>query len=100
MKLNKYLLDKKVDVIVQIGDQSVLVMLNLNDSLPKIRKELKEIPEIGMKVTLSFAKKTTNHLAIIDSKYEKEKNLMDVIEKNNNGDNILYLVKNLKPNFE
>jgi hypothetical protein len=109
--LIKKLLNKNVDVSVQVGiksSKSVLVSLNLNNNLLEIRQILKQNSEIEMNDTLSFAKKisrvnsdgTNEYMpSEIASEDESEKILDDIVEKID-GNVILYLEKNSKPNWK
>ncbi|RIA91145.1 hypothetical protein C1645_768268 [Glomus cerebriforme] len=98
---------QNVDVSVQIGDStssSVLVSLNLNDNLLRIRQELEQNSEIKMNDTMLFAKKfsiTNNNsiesyvLSEIASEDENKKILNDIIDNI-----ILHLVNNPNPNWK
>ncbi|GBC04062.1 hypothetical protein RclHR1_00550007 [Rhizophagus clarus] len=99
------LLNKNVDVSVQIGiqsSQSVLVSLKLDDKLLFIRQILKQNSEIKMNDTLSFAKKTSRVnsdgttdyvLSEIANEDENEKILRNIIEEIDGNIN-LYLIEN------
>src|SRR4051794_20291533 len=98
MSLKKFL-DKKVKIEVRIDDpqrKPVFALLNLKDNLSNIRKELGQHTEIRMNATLSFTEKNI----IIANELENNWILNDTVEKKEGDYDILYLVKNSKPDLE
>jgi hypothetical protein len=87
------------EIIVQMDGPvdpppQVLVHLNANDNLSKIREELKKNDMIEMNDALSFAKKETNVLSEIGVD-EKSISLNDILDGN-----VLYLMKSSKCNWK
>ena len=69
-------------VYVQIDDKDpIIVELDLNEKLSKIREKLEKNSLIRMNDTLLFAKKINDVLAGIAKENEEDKTLEDIVEK-------------------
>ncbi len=101
MSLNfKDFFSKEIRLTVQIDDppsqQPAYISLNRWDNLKIIREKLKNVSNIQMDDTLSFAKKNgQNTLARISHKDEENFYLYEIIDK----DNILYLSSRINWKF-
>src|SRR2546423_1837732 len=91
-------LNHTVGVTVHLPSRSVLVPLNLDDNLTKVREILKENTQIEMNDKLLFAKKNNNteSLTVIAKESEVIFPLKEITNDDNSKSYNLYLIKNPK----